>query len=182
MRLALEHVRFIAEKISRELVNSNLVSFTQGTDPIIKIASDLITEEIKLEKAVDAEVNELMENQDEEISFYQADRKQLFWMIKRKVADEKGLILDRDDRFSNLAHKILNAIYEEDLVNYRVSENRIKNIISKAILDYGRRQDEIEDRVHEKLRSYKRTIRRGTDEYEILYEKFYEEEIAKLGV
>lgn len=182
MKLALDHVRFIAEKIARELIASKLATLTQGTEPIVKIASDLITEEIKLEKSVDFEVNEIMETQDDEISFYQADRKRLFWMIKRKVAAEKGLILDRDDRFNNLAHKILDAIYDEDLINYRVSENRIKNIISKAILDYGKRQDELEDIVHEKIKNYKRVVRRGTDEYEILFAKLYEEEIAKIGM
>lgn len=182
MRLALDHVRFIAEKIARELAASNLVTFTQGMDAIIAVAQKHLEAEVKLERAVDAEVNRIMEDQDEEISFYQADRKQLFWMIKRKVAAENGLILEKDDRFNNLAHRILDELYEEDLVNYTISENRIKNLISKAILDYGRRQDELEDRVHEKLKSYKRTVQRGTEEYDILFAKLYEEEIAKLGL
>lgn len=78
MRLALEHVRFIAEKIARELAASNLVTFTQGMDPVVAVAQKHLTDEVKLERVVDAEVNRIMEDQDEEISFYQADRKQLF--------------------------------------------------------------------------------------------------------
>lgn len=92
MRLALDHVRFIAEKISRELAASKIVALTQGLEPVVQIASTLLEKEVLLERSVDSEVNTIMEDQDDEISFYQADRKQLFWMIKRKVAAEKGLI------------------------------------------------------------------------------------------
>ncbi|GHV07756.1 hypothetical protein AGMMS50229_15080 [Campylobacterota bacterium] len=182
MRLSSEHIRFIAEKIAHELLSSKLVTFSQGEGAVVAVASKRLAEEIKLERSVDAEVNRLMEEQDDEISFYQADRKQLFWMIKRRVAVTEGLILDRDDRMSNLAHKILDDLYEDDLINYKISENLVKNLISKAILDYGKRQEELEDKVHEKLRHYKRSVIRGTEEYDILFTKIYEEELAKLGV
>ncbi len=182
MRLAVEHARFIAEKIARNLAGSGLVSLVQGEEPVISVAEAKILEDIKQERAVDAEVARLMEEQDEEIDFYQADRKQLFWMIKRKVAAELDFSVDREERFGRLAHRILDELYEEDLVNYSVGENRITNLITKAIFDYGRRQDELEDRVHEKIQNYKRTVRRGTEEYDILFAKLYEEEIAKLGL
>jgi hypothetical protein len=182
MRLLSGHIQFIAEKIARELSNSKLVTFSQGDGPVVKAASAQLTDEIELEKSVDAEVNRIMGEKEEDIDFYQADRKQLFRMIKRKVAAQRGLILETDDRFNNLAHRILDELYEEDLINYTVSENLIKNLIGKAILDYGRRQDEIEEIVHEKLRHYKRSVIRGTEEYEILFAKLCSEELSKLGM
>ena len=182
MRLLANHIRFIAEKISRDLAMSKLVSFVRGDAPVVAVAIKHIGEEVKLEHIVDTEVNRIVEENDDNIDFYQADRRQLFWMIKRKVAADKGLILEKDDRFSNLAHRILDELYEEDLINYTIDETKIKNLISKAILDYGKRQDEIEDKVREKLTHYRRKIERGTEEYDILFAKLCEEELAKLGV
>ncbi|MDR3347655.1 MAG: DUF507 family protein [Helicobacteraceae bacterium] len=182
MRLSSEHIRFIAEKIARELSTSKLVTFVRGEGDIVSTASKYLAEEIKLERFVDAEVNHLMDEQEDNIDLYQADRRQLFWLIKRKVAEKAGLILNRDERCNAIAHRILDELYEEDMINYSVSENIVKNLISKAISDYSRRQDELEDRIHEKLRHYKRNILRGTEEYEILFAKLYEEELAKLGV
>jgi hypothetical protein len=111
-----------------------------------------------------------------------SDPRTLFWMIKREIAPAKGLILDKDDRFNNLAHRILDDLYEEDLINYSVSENLVKNVIGKAILDYGRRQEEIEDRVHERIKKTRRDAIRGSEEYDILFSKYYEEELRKLGL
>ena len=42
--------------------------------------------------------------------------------------------------------------------------------------------DAIEDAVYEKIKSYKRKIIPGTDDYEILFEKLYREELTKRGL
>jgi len=36
--------------------------------------------------------------------------------------------------------------------------------------------------VYDKIKSYKRRLIPGTDEYEILYEKLYKDEIARRGM
>jgi hypothetical protein len=41
---------------------------------------------------------------------------------------------------------------------------------------------EIDNAVYEKIKSYKRRIIPGTDEFEIMYEKFYKEELASRGM
>ncbi|MDR1452325.1 MAG: DUF507 family protein [Helicobacteraceae bacterium] len=218
MRLSNEHIRFIAEKIARDLVNSKLVTLTHGDAPVIGAALKRLEEEFKLERAVDGEVNDIIDELEDKAPFIQSgnigaitdddgilsslidvdrfekderkefewlisnfDPKKLFWLIKRKIAAENGLILDNDGRANNLAHRILDDLYEGDLIRY-VDENRVKNTIGKAILDYGRRQEELEDKVHEKLKSYKRRLVRGAEEYDILFAKYYEEELRKLGL
>ena len=42
-------------------------------------------------------------------------------MIKKKLAPEFGVILSYEDRYSDLSHKILDSLYEADLINYDVS-------------------------------------------------------------
>lgn len=103
-------------------------------------------------------------------------------MIKKKLAPEFDVILNYEERYSDISHKILDELYEEDLIHFDVTENRIKNIIYNAITAFIADSSEIEDSVMNKIHSYKRKFIPGTDEFEILYEKLYREELTKRGM
>jgi len=181
MRLRFEHAKFLGNKIAIDLLNSGFVKLTQGIEPVAKISQEIIEEDIEIEDEINAKARELIDSKEDDIDFFQADRRELFWMIKKKIADEENFNLKWDDRLSDLSHIILNELYEEDLLNYTVSENRVKNVIFKSIEDFLKKQDEIVDVVHEKLSHYKRPIPYGSEEYEIIFNKLYEEELRKLG-
>jgi hypothetical protein len=54
----------------------------------------------------------------------------------------------------------------------------IYDAITSSIADTS----EIESAVYEKMKSYKRNLIPGTDEYEILYEKMYKDELHRRGM
>jgi uncharacterized protein len=182
MKVTLSQVPHIANRIAVELGRSGLVTMTRGMDPIIGEAKHVLEESVKKEAALEAKVKEIVNENEEEIDFYQADDRQLFFMIKKKLAPEFGVILSYEERFSDLAHKILDALYEEDLMNYEVSENRLKNIIYDAITAFIADDAEIEQAVNEKMRSFQKQLIPGTDEYELRYEKLYREELNRRGL
>ena len=182
MKVTLSHVPYIANKIAIDLNRSGLVTMTQGLENVAKEAEKLLIESVKKEQALEEKVHEIVDENEEQIDFYLADERQLFWMIKKKLAADFGVILSYEERFSDLSHKILDNLYEEDLIHYDVSENRIKNIIYDAITGFVADNNEIEEAVVDKLHSYKRQLIPGTDEYEILYEKHYKEELQKRGM
>ncbi|MCV6607561.1 MAG: DUF507 family protein [Campylobacterales bacterium] len=182
MRIKENQARFVADRIAREMLNSGVVKFKEGMDPLVTIAEEHLLDDIKWEKDIDVEADGLMEDYQDEIEFQRVDRRQLFWMIKRKICDEDGFNLDKDERYSSISHDILNEYLKKNLVTYNVSDTRVKNIIVKAIFDFGKFQDQVDSKVREKIASYKRDIKKGTEEYEILTEKFYEEEMNRLGM
>ncbi len=182
MKISLSLVPHIADRVAIDLARSGLVTMTQGMDPITAEAKKVLEASVKKEAALEAKVKEIVSENEEEIDFYQADDRQLFFMIKKKLAPEYGVILSYEERFSVIAHEILDAIYEEDLINYDVSENRLKNIIYDAITTFIADNEAIEDAVHEKMRSFQKQLIPGTDEYEIRYEKLYREELQKRGL
>ncbi len=182
MKVTLSHVPHISNKIAIDLNRSGLVMMTSGLEAVAKEAEKLLITSVKQEAALEERVHEIVDANEEQIDFYLADERQLFWMIKKKLADEYGVILSYEERFSDLAHKILDALYEEDLINYDVSENRIKNIIYDAMTSFIADNSEIEQNVIDKIKSYQRQLIPGTDEYEILYEKLYHEELQKKGM
>jgi len=182
MKVTLSHVPRIANRIALELNKSGLVTMTSGLEPVAHEAQKIFEESVKKEHELEERVNQMLNENEDNIEEMLADERQLFFLIKKKLAPEYGVILSYEDRYSDLAHKILDALYEEDLINYDVTENRIKNIIYNAITGYIASNDEIEDAVMEKIRSYKRRIIPGTEEFDIIHEKLYNEELQRRGL
>ena len=172
----------IANKIAIDLNKSGIVSMTKGLEPVAAEAEKVLLESVKQEMALEEKVNEICDANEDEIEFMLADERQLFFMIKKKLAPEFGVILDYEERFSDLAHKILDELYEEDLIHFDVTENRVKNVIYNAMTSFMADSSEIEDAVMDKIRSYKRKFIPGTDEFDILHEKLYREELSKRGM
>ncbi len=182
MKVSLTHVPHIAMRIAVELSRSGLVSMTKGLESVAKEAEAILSANIKKEMALEEKVKEIVNANEDQIDFYLADERQLFFMIKKKLAPEFGVILSYEDRYSDIAHQILDALYEEDLINYDVSENRIKNIIYDAITASIADSSEIQSAVMQKIKTYKRNLIPGTDEFEIIYEKLYKEELTRRGL
>lgn len=103
-------------------------------------------------------------------------------MIKKKMAVENGVIMNYDDRYNDLAHSILDELYENYLVEYDVNENQIKNVIFKAFKSFANAYDQIDDIVYEKIKNMEREVVPGTQDYELLYERLYQEELSKRGM
>ena len=184
MRLRVAHAPYVANKIAIDLLNSGVVHFTRGVEAVVHAAQDVLEQELAKEAALDERVWELIEEKEEEADpdLELADRKQLFWLIKKRLAPEFGVILDYEDKYNDIAHKILKRLYDEDLINYNVADNRVKNLIVDAIMSYIKNYDEIEDIVLEKISHYKRKLIPGTDEFEVVYTKLFEDELRRRGM
>ena len=182
MKISLKSIPHISNKISIDLNRSGVVTMTKGLEAVAHEAEKILIANVKQEMALEEKTHEICEENEEEIEFMLADERQLFFMIKKKLAPEFGVILNYEERFSDISHKILDELYEEDLIHFDVTENRIKNIIYNAITSFIADTSEIEDAVMDKIRSYKRKFIPGTDEFEILHEKLFREELTKRGM
>lgn len=182
MKLRLPHAPYIANKIALDITNSGFVTIFGGMDGLKKIAQELLEEDIRKEMALEEKVHIIMDENEDEIEFMRIDPRQLFRMIKRKVADETSFIINWEDRYNDLAHRIMDAMLKEEVIDFSVSENRVKNVIFKAIDGYLKSFEDIEDIVLEKIEGYKRKLIPGTEEYDMVFQKLYEEELARKGL
>jgi len=182
MKLSLKTIPHISSKIAIDLNKSGVVTMTKGLEAVASEAVKVLEENVKQEMALEDKVDLICEENEEEIEFQLVDERQLFFMIKKKLAPEFGVILNYEERFSDISHKILDELYEEDLIHFDVTENRVKNIIYNAITGFIADSSEIEDAVMDKIRSYKKRYIPGTDEFDILHEKLYHEEMMKRGM
>ena len=83
-----------------------------------------------------------------------------------------------EDRISHLAHKILEKLWRDDLADFP-DEARALNTIKSAITTHFSVAEEIDQAVRNKLASYAQAKVPGSRDWEILYQKFYKEELAK---
>jgi hypothetical protein len=182
MKISLKSIPHISNKISIDLNKSGVVTMTKGLEAVANEAEKILVASVSQEMALEDKAHEICDENEEEIEFQLVDERQLFFMIKKKLAPEFGVILNYEERYSDISHKILDELYEEDLIHFDVTENRIKNIIYNAITSFMADASELEDAVMDKIRSYKKRYIPGTDEFDILHEKLYREELLKRGM
>ncbi len=182
MKIRLPHAPYIANKIAIDLINSGLVAFQSGLEPVVKEVQKLIEEDIDKEMALEERVGEILNDNEDDMEFMQVDRRNMFWLIKKKLAKEYDLVLSYEDRYSDLAHRIMEKIWKEGLIDYSVADNRVKNIIYTAIESYIESFEDIEEMVAEKITHYKRKLIPGSPEYDLVFDRLYEEELRKKGL
>ena len=182
MRIRLPHTPYISNKIAIDLFNTGFVKLLKGTDAVANVAKEMLEIEIKKEMALEERIEEILDDNDDDIEFMQVDRRAMFWMIKKKIAKEYNFILSFEERFNELSHEILDILLGQDLIEYNVSDNRVKNSIFSSVQSYLDTYEGIEDKVVDKIDHYKRKLIPGSDEYDIVFEKLYQEELKKIGM
>lgn len=181
MKLKPLHAKFMANRIINDLSKSNLVKITAPMPTLSKIATQIIEDDIKQEYAIESKARELLENHQEKIENDELDERQFFSMVKRQIARERGFMLHKNERYSNLAHDILDGLFEEKCIEFNVAENVVKNRILDSIKGYLKSHEDIQDVVMDKMRNLKKKIVAGSEEYELIFIRLYEEEAAKKG-
>ncbi len=182
MRLKKQHAQYISRKITIDLINCSFIEIRKDKDAITAEIEKIIIEDISNEAKLDEHVAKLLENQEEDIEFYHADYRQLFWMTKKRLANDFGVIVNFEDRFSDISHKIMDFLYEEDFIHFEVSDNQVKNLIFNAIDAFMKGFDEADTLAYEKIKNYKRKLIPGTEDYDIIFNRLYEEELIKKGL
>ena len=86
------------------------------------------------------------------------------------------------DKVNKVAHVVSDALAETDQVDFVEDRNTIRLEIRKILEDLLNQEAKIDAAAKQKIESQKRTILEGSQEWDILYRKYYNEEVKKLGV
>ena len=86
------------------------------------------------------------------------------------------------EKIIQLSHRIMGAIEALDEVEIFEESNVIRQEIVKILTELMHEEEKVDEAVKARITSQKRTIPEGTGEWEILYRKYYNDELRKLGV
>lgn len=79
----------------------------------------------------------------------------------------------------HLSHVVVTALESIDDARLLADRNRVRLKILELLREQLRKDEQIELRVREKIQTQKRSIPEGSQEWDILYRKYYEEELDK---
>ncbi len=85
------------------------------------------------------------------------------------------------EKINFLARQILDFLFENDEVEFLFEPNEIRLSVVKTLEEELQLYDLIDKKAIEKIQSQKKAIEEGSREWEILYRKYYNDDISKLG-
>jgi uncharacterized protein len=86
------------------------------------------------------------------------------------------------DKANKVAHVVTDALAEMSEVDFLEDRNTIRLEVRKILEELLNQEERIDQAARHKIENQKRTILEGSQEWDILYRKYYSEEVKKLGV
>ena len=86
------------------------------------------------------------------------------------------------DKVNKVAHVVTDALAEMDALDFVEDRNTIRLEVRKILEDVLNQEEKIDQAARHKIENQKRTILEGSQEWDILYRKYYNEEVKKLGI
>jgi len=85
------------------------------------------------------------------------------------------------DKVNKVAHVVTDALAEIDQLDFVEDRNTVRLEVRRLMEELLNQEERIDKSARQKIESQKRTILEGSQEWDILYRKYYQEEVKKLG-
>jgi hypothetical protein len=86
------------------------------------------------------------------------------------------------DKVNKLAHSVMDALTSLESVEFIEDPNTIRMEARRILEELLAAEAKIDQAARQKIEAQRRTITEGTQEWDILYRKYYNEEVKKLGI
>ena len=191
MLLAREFVSYLSRQIVRKITPQVLE--TPNPQAVAEIIDHIITEELTIEDRLNEEVRDILGQYSdymrrEGVSYQEMFRRTKNQLIaQRKVIRASGrdtgdqMKLSRD-KISDMSHKIVAALRKSRELRVKKEPNEVRLDIVRAITELLVAEEKVDRLSREKVRSQKRDIPEGSEEWDLLQKRYYAEELKKLGI
>jgi hypothetical protein len=86
------------------------------------------------------------------------------------------------DKLNKLAHTVADTLADIDQVGFLEDRNTIRQEARKALTTLLTEEARIDQAARLKIANQRKIIMEGSQEWEILYRKYYNDEVRKLGI
>jgi hypothetical protein len=86
------------------------------------------------------------------------------------------------EKVNKLAHAVADTLAETDSVDFIEDRNTIRQESRRVLELLMAEEAKIDAAARQKIESQRKTILEGSQEWDILYRKYYNEEVKKLGI
>jgi len=192
MLLAREFVSYISKQLVKSLTPGTIE--TSSPDLVAEKIAEVISEELAVEDRLNDEVRDLLSQYSEYMRREGVSYQEMFRRIKntlisqRKVVKASGrdtgdaMKLSRD-KVSDMSHKIIDMLRKSrDLRLRNKDSNAVRLEIVRQMTDVLMIEDKVDKAARAKVRTLKRDVPEGSEEWDLLLRRYYSEELRKLGI
>jgi hypothetical protein len=191
MLLAREFISYL----SRQLVARLTPRVIEASDPQAAATSvaDVIEEELAVEDRLNDEVRELLSQYSDYMREQGVSYQEMFRRIKNTLINQRKVIraAGRDtgdnmklsrDKVNDIGHKIVAMLRKSRDFRVKRDPNEVRLEIVKTMTELLLAEEKVDRAARTKVRTQKRDIPEGTEEWDLLHRRYYAEELKKLGI
>ena len=181
--------------LSRRVVSGIGADFLEivDRDAVAELMERIILDELAVEDRLNEEVRNLLE----EYSVYMANNgisySEMFRRIKNQLIAERKVVRasGRDtgdpmklsrDKIIDISHKLMAALRKARHARMKIEQNEIRLEMVRAMRELLALEEKVDRAARQKIRSQKREIPEGSEEWELLHRRYYAEELKKFGI
>jgi hypothetical protein len=192
MLLAREFVAYISKQLVKSLTPGMLE--TPSPDVVAERIGAVITEELEVEDRLNDEVRDLLSQYSEYMRREGVSYQEMFRRIKNQLISQRKVIKasGRDtgdamklsrEKVNEISRHIVEMLRKSrDLRLRNKDANAIRLEIVRLMTDVLLTEDKVDRAARAKIRTQKRDIPEGSEEWDILLRRYYSEELKKLGI
>ena len=191
MLLAKEFIGYV----SRQIVTRLSPKLIETTDHAIAAAyvAGVIEEDLAIEDHLNDEVRDMLSEYSEYMRREGVSYQDMFRRIKNTLITQRKVIraAGRDtgdqmklsrDKINDISHKIVTALRKSRDFRIKRDPNEVRLELVKIVTELLQAEDKVDRAARAKIRTQKREIGEGTEEWELLHKRYYAEELKKLGI
>jgi len=191
MLLAREFVDYISRQTIRKLSPQWLE--TTDLQNSAEFMAGIIEEDLAIEDQLNDEVRELLSQYSDYMRKEGVSYQDMFRRIKNTLVTQRKVIraAGRDsgdqmklsrDKINDLSHKVVSALRKSRDFRLKRDPNDVRLELVKIITELLQTEDKVDRAARTKIRTQKREISEGTEEWDLLHRRYYAEELKKLGI
>jgi hypothetical protein len=191
MLLAREFVDYV----SRQVIKRLTPQWIETTDQLV--AADFIAvvieDDLAIEDQLNDEVREMLSQYSEYMRREGVSYQDMFRKIKNTLITQRKVIraAGRDsgdsmklsrDKINDVSHKVVAALRKSREFRLKREPNDIRLELVKVMTELLQTEDKVDRAARNKIRTTKREVPEGTEEWDLLHKRYYAEELKKLGI
>jgi hypothetical protein len=191
MLLAREFIGYLSRQLVRRL--SPALFESSNPQAAAEVIAQTITDELSTEDKLNDEVRDLLDQYSEYMRRENVSYQEMFRRIKNQLMAQRKIIRasGRDtgdamklsrDKINEISHQIVAGLRRSRDVRVRKDSNEVRHGLVREMTDLLQMEERVDKAARAKVRSQKREIPEGGEEYDLLHKRYYAEELKKLGI
>jgi hypothetical protein len=187
--------RELVDYISRQIVRKMSPLWIESTDSELaaEFIAGIVENDLAVEDELNDEVRDLLSQYSEYMRREGVSYQDMFRRIKNTLITQRKVIraAGRDsgdamklsrDKINDLSHKVVAAIRKSRDFRLKRDPNDVRLELVKIITELLQTEEKVDRAARTKIRTQKREISEGTEEWDLLHRRYYAEELKKLGI